>query len=64
MLVFPEVHDGNVIALAFNGPAIDVSWETLEARADVVEKTTGLPARDWVNKLRAANARQERKLGI
>jgi spermidine synthase len=33
----PEVHDGNVIALAFNGPAIDVSWETLEARAEVVE---------------------------
>jgi spermidine synthase len=64
VLVFPEVHDGNVIALAFNGPAIDVSWETLEARADVVEKATGLPARDWVNKLRAANARQEEKLVI
>jgi spermidine synthase len=64
VLVFPEVHDGNVIALAFNGPAIDVLWETLEARADVVETTTGLPARDWVKKLRAANARQEEKLVI
>ncbi len=64
VLVFPEVHDGNVIALAFNGPAIDVSWETLEARADVVETTTGLPARDWVSKLRAANARQEERLVI
>ncbi|XYI39144.1 Spermidine synthase (polyamine aminopropyltransferase) [Cupriavidus necator] len=64
VLVFPEVHDGNVIAQAFNGPEIDVSWEVIEARADVVEKTTGLPARDWVQKLRAANARQEERLKI
>lgn len=64
VLVFPEVHDGNVIAIAFNGPEIDASWEVLEARADVVEKTTGLPACDWVEKLRAANARQEERLRI
>ncbi|KDP83960.1 spermidine synthase [Cupriavidus sp. SK-3] len=64
VLVFPEVHDGNVIALAFNGPAIDVSWDVLEARAKVVEDSTGLPARDWVKKLRAANARQEDGLRI
>ncbi|WP_354684190.1 spermidine synthase [Cupriavidus necator] len=64
VLVFPEVHDGNVIALAFNGPEIDVSWEVLEGRADVVEQTTGLPARDWVEKLRAVNARQEERLRI
>ncbi|MNN90394.1 spermidine synthase [compost metagenome] len=64
MLVFPEVHDGNIIAMAFNGPEIDVAWEVLEARADVVENTTGLPARDWVQKLRAANARQEERLRI
>jgi len=64
VLVFPEVHDGNIIAMAFNGPAIDVSWETLEARADVVEAATKLPARDWVKKLRAANANQEERLVI
>ena len=64
VLVFPEVHDGNIIALAFNGPAIDVSWQTLEARAEVVEASTGLPAPDWVRKLRAANARQEERLVI
>ncbi|AZG13905.1 spermidine synthase [Cupriavidus pauculus] len=64
VLVFPEVHDGNIIALAFNGPAIDVSWETLEARAAVIETSTTLPARDWVRKLRAANARQEGRLVI
>ncbi|WP_317924506.1 MULTISPECIES: spermidine synthase [unclassified Cupriavidus] len=64
VLVFPEVHDGNIIAMAFNGPEIDVAWEVLEARADVVESTTGLPARDWVQKLRAANARQEERLKI
>lgn len=64
VLVFPEVHDGNIIALAFNGPAIDVSWETLEARAVVVEETTGLPASGWVRGLREANARQEGGLRI
>ena len=64
VLVFPEVHDGNIIAMAFSGPGIDVSWEALEGRAEVVEKTTGLPARDWVQKLRAANARQEERLKI
>ncbi|WP_454722068.1 MULTISPECIES: spermidine synthase [Cupriavidus] len=64
VLVFPEVHDGNVIALAFNGPAIDVSWEVLELRAKVIEESTGLPARSWVKGLRAANARQEERLGI
>jgi len=64
VLVFPEVHDGNVIALAFNGPEIDVSWDVLEARAKVIETTTRLPARDWVAKLRAANARQEERLRI
>ncbi|WP_454764535.1 spermidine synthase [Cupriavidus campinensis] len=64
VLVFPEVHDGNIIAMAFNGPAIDVSWETLAQRAAVVEAATALPARDWVQKLRAANARQEARLVI
>ncbi|MHA7681193.1 class I SAM-dependent methyltransferase [Cupriavidus sp. PET2-C1] len=64
VLVFPEVHDGNVIALAFNGPAIDVSWDVLEIRAKVLEDTTGLPARGWVKGLRAANANQEDGLRI
>ncbi|AJG20319.1 spermidine synthase [Cupriavidus basilensis] len=64
VLVFPEVHDGNVIALAFNGPAIDVSWDVLETRAKVLEDTTGLPAREWVKGLRAANANQEDGLRI
>lgn len=64
VLVFPEVHDGNIIALAFNGPAIDVSWEALQARADVIELSTKLPARGWVKMLRAANARQEERLVI
>ncbi|CAG9178560.1 spermidine synthase [Cupriavidus respiraculi] len=64
VLVFPEVHDGNIIALAFNGPAIDIGWDELDARAAVVESATGLPARAWVKGLRAANARQEERLRI
>lgn len=64
VLVFPEVHDGNIIALAFHGPAIDIEWDALEARARVVQDATGLPARKWVQGLRAANARQEERLRI
>lgn len=64
VLVFPEVHDGNVIALAFNGPQIEVGWGIVERRAADVQQSTGLPAVDWVKKLRQANARQEEKLVI
>ncbi|USE81025.1 spermidine synthase [Cupriavidus gilardii] len=64
VLVFPEVHDGNVIALAFNGPPIDIDWESLDQRARVVQEATGLPARQWVKGLRRANARQEARLRI
>lgn len=64
VLVFPEVHDGNIVALAFNGPPIDVSWGTMEWRADVIERAGTLPAKDWVRKLRDANARQEARLKI
>lgn len=55
VLCFPEVHDGNIIVLAFNGPPLSVEWKDVEARAKVVEATTGLPAKRWVKQLRAAN---------
>ncbi|VVE05805.1 spermidine synthase [Pandoraea eparura] len=55
VIEFPEVHDGNVIALAFNGPLLSVEWKDVEARAKVVEAATGLPAKRWVKQLRSAN---------
>lgn len=64
VLVFPEVHDGNVVAVAFNGPELDVAWSQVAARAQLVEKTTGVPATLWPDALRRANARQEARLKI
>ncbi|RCS58281.1 spermidine synthase [Parvibium lacunae] len=51
VLCLPEVHQGNVIALAFNGPALEVSWEALYQRALAVEAQYDLPARKWVKGL-------------
>lgn len=64
VLVFPEVHDGNIIALAFNGPLLEVEWSQVEQRARVLKKTIGLPASAWVEGLRQANMRQEMGLQI
>ncbi|GAB3625571.1 spermidine synthase [Pandoraea terrae] len=55
VLFFPEVHDGNIIVLAFNGPQLSVEWKDVEARAKIVEAATGLPAKRWVKQLRSAN---------
>lgn len=41
VIALPEVHDGNRVALAFAGPA-------LEAHAKLIEAQLGLPARKWV----------------
>ncbi|WP_346778046.1 spermidine synthase [Paraburkholderia sp. Ac-20347] len=54
VIALPEVHDGNRVALAFSGPALDVSWAALEKRARMLESKLGLPAHQWVKSLRAA----------
>jgi spermidine synthase len=64
VLVFPEVHDCNVIVIAFKGPKIDLKWPTLASRAQELEKCYGLPAKLWPKKLREANWGQEQKLVI
>lgn len=52
VLCLPEVHEGNVIALAFKrAPALDFAW--LHERAAEIKETTKLPAKSWVNGLRA-----------
>jgi spermidine synthase len=51
VIALPEVHDGNRIAIALAGPALDISFDALDARAKVIEATLGLPARHWVKGL-------------
>ncbi|GGY12100.1 spermidine synthase [Massilia dura] len=49
----PEVHDGNVVALAFKrARALDIP--ALEARAAEIHAQTKLPAKSWVKGLAAA----------
>ncbi|RQP30237.1 spermidine synthase [Burkholderia ubonensis] len=54
VIALPEVHDGNRIALAFSGPALDVTFAQLDARAKVIEAAVDLPARKWVKALKAS----------
>jgi spermidine synthase len=64
VLLFPESHDCNVVALAFKGPCLEVEWHDITQRAQLIEEKTGLPTHDWAAGLRRANARQENKLSI
>jgi spermidine synthase len=49
----PEIHDGNVIALAFaRHTAFD--WEALEARAKEIKTATRLPTASWIKALKIA----------
>jgi spermidine synthase len=48
----PEVHDGNVVALAFKtAPVLD--FPALYERAGEIDSSTKLPAKSWVNGLKA-----------
>ncbi|SAK76378.1 spermidine synthase-like protein [Caballeronia fortuita] len=51
VIALPEVHDGNRVALAFAGPALDVPFAALETRAKLIEAQLDLPARKWVKGL-------------
>lgn len=46
----------NVIALAFSGPPLAVGWRALRARAALLARTHGLPAREWVRALERDSA--------
>jgi spermidine synthase len=54
VIALPEVHDGNRIALAFAGPALEVPYVQLDKRAKLIEKELDLPAREWVKGLAAS----------
>ncbi|CAN5142280.1 spermidine synthase [soil metagenome] len=52
VVALPEIDAGNRIALAFKGPAIELAYADLYARAADVEQRFGLAARRWVDGLR------------
>ena len=51
VIALPEVHEGNRIALAFSGPALEIEYAALMSRAKLIEAQLGLPARRWVKAL-------------
>lgn len=64
VLIFPESHDCNAVAIAFKGPMINTDWKNVEQRAKIIYNKTGLPTQGWAKGLQAVNARQEERLQI
>jgi spermidine synthase len=64
VLLFPESHDCNAVAIAFKGPHIYTEWKNIKKRAQLIQKQTGLTTASWAQGLRNANARQELALEI
>jgi spermidine synthase len=64
VLLFPESHDCNVVAMAFKGPPLSVEWADIVRRAKLIQEKTGLTTASWASGLRHANARQENVLNI
>jgi spermidine synthase len=51
VICLPEVHDGNVVALAFKSGR-ELDFLELYVRAATIAETTKLPAKSWVNGLK------------
>ena len=64
VLLFPESHDCNVVAIAFKGPKLEAQWSDVAKRAKVISAKTGLPTQSWAPGLSRANMRQENRLSI
>ena len=64
VLAFQQVHDCNVVVMAFKGPHLEVDWKDVKARAEYLDKKYKLPTKAWVPGLRSENARQESYLSI
>lgn len=47
VLELPEMDAGNRVVLAFKGPLLQISTQEFLDRADVLESSLGLPARQW-----------------
>ena len=55
VVALPEVHEGNRVAIAFNGPPLAVRWVDLRARAADIARSLKLPASTWVDGLRESS---------
>jgi spermidine synthase len=64
VLLFKEVHDFNVVAIAFKGPHLEVSWLDLVKRANYVQQEWKLPAKKWVKSLKDNNLQDKKNLSI
>jgi spermidine synthase len=64
VLLFPESHDCNVVAIAFKGPKLEAEWRDVSARAKLIKEKTDLPTNKWVSGISHVNAHQESKLSI
>ncbi|SMC72079.1 spermine/spermidine synthase domain-containing protein [Polynucleobacter kasalickyi] len=64
VLLFKEVHDYNVVAIAFKGPPLTVSWSELQKRAAYLQKQTKLPTEGWVDSIRENNLQDKKNLSI
>jgi spermidine synthase len=64
VIALPEVHEGNRVALAFSGPALEVPFPALQKRAKLIEDKLGLPARKWVKGLEESIGTQARMFAI
>lgn len=54
VIALPEVHDGNVVALAFKTP-VEHDFAALYEHAAEITAATRLPARSWVNGIKGNN---------
>jgi len=52
VIALPEVHQGNRVVLAFNGPPLVAAAADLYDRAGAIERATRMPARSWVDGVR------------
>jgi spermidine synthase len=64
VLLFPESHDCNVVAIAFKGPKLEAEWKDVSARAKLIKEKTDLPTNKWVSGISHENARQQSQLSI
>jgi spermidine synthase len=64
VMVFQQVHDCNVVVIAFKGPTLEVDWKDVKGRAEFLEEKYGLPTKSWVPGLRSENARQNSHMSI
>ena len=52
VLTWPAVDAGNIVVLAFKGPKLEVSWQSLFERARALESAYDLPAQKWLRNLK------------